>query len=86
MFHAMGMFIYRHRVATVVVAGLFLLGSLALLLRERPLASAVVHGLESEKADRLVETVSGRRPDTTFAVLFQSDSLDPRSPAVQATS
>ncbi len=79
MFHAMGMFIYRHRVATVVVAGLFLLGSLALLLRERPLASAVVHGLESEKADRLVEAVSGRRPDTTFAVLFQSDSLDPRS-------
>ncbi len=45
------------------------------------LSTGNIEGLESERAGRLVDAVTGRRPDTTFLVIFTSPTLAPTRPA-----
>jgi RND superfamily putative drug exporter len=82
MFPALGRFIFRHRIATLVAAGLFLLAVLASLLRGGTLSGARVSGLEASEADAMVAEVTGRDPDTTVVALFRSTTVD--LPAIQA--
>ncbi|MBS1152910.1 MAG: putative integral rane protein, partial [Myxococcaceae bacterium] len=79
MFHALGAIIYRFRWLTLICAGLFLAGSVAMLLRGARLTSGSVKNLEADRADRLVESVIGRRTETTFVAHFRAEGLDPAS-------
>jgi RND superfamily putative drug exporter len=79
MFEALGIFTYRRRWLVLVLAGASLVGAVLMLLRGGTLTSGTIRGLESTRAELLVEEVTGHPTQTQFVVLFRSDALDPRS-------
>lgn len=83
---ALGSAIYRRRWLTLGLAGVFLLGSLAILLEGGELTSGSIRGLEADSAQRLVEGVLGRPLETTVVVIFQAKdpALAPDDQAFQA--
>lgn len=77
MFHALGTLMYRRRWLTLGLAALFLASSVAIVARGARLTSGSVKGLEAERADRLVESVTGHRDETTLAIHFRGPDLAP---------
>ena len=85
MFEVLGATIYRYRWLTLLLAGGFLLGSLAVLLRGGDLTGGTIHGIESERAAQIVASVQGRSGDTTFVAVFKHPTLDARDGAFHAS-
>lgn len=77
MFHALGLTIHTYRRPTLIVAALAVVASIAMLLHGGALTTGSIRGLESGRAQALVDHVRGFPMATTFAVVFQSDTLDP---------
>ena len=84
MFAALGAFIYRKRWATLVVSLLFLVASIAMVARGGKLTSARFGDNEAWQTEHLVEQVVGHATNTTFVVIFHSDTKDPRNEPFQA--
>jgi RND superfamily putative drug exporter len=79
-FERLGAFIYDHRRLTLFVAIAYLVFAAALLVRGGHLGAARIAGLEADQATELADTVTGRREETTFAVVFRSETLSPSDP------
>lgn len=81
MFARLAGFIYRRRWWTLVLSTLFLVASIATLLRGGHLTGGSFGDREAEATQRLVEGVTGHSTDTTFVAVFESadlESTDPR--------
>jgi RND superfamily putative drug exporter len=78
MFERLGPFVVRHARAVLACVGVFMILSIIVLMRGGPLASGVIEGLEARRAEHLADGVTGAQAETTFVVLFHSDSLDAR--------
>lgn len=72
MLESLGAWIYRRRVSVLVVSGLVLLLAIASLLRGGPLTGGSIEGLEADRAQHLIDTLSGHPADTTFLAVFQA--------------
>jgi putative drug exporter of the RND superfamily len=83
MFAKLGSVIYRRRWLTLGLAGLFLLASAGLLVRGGTLTSGVIHDMESERAQGLIEELFGHPLDTMFVAIFQAKDLAPEDEAFQ---
>ncbi len=81
MFERLGHFVVRHAKAVLACVGVFLVLSLLILARGGPLASGVIEGLEARRAEHLADGVSETQAETTFVVLFHSNTLDSRDEA-----
>jgi len=81
MFETLGAFIYRHRWPTLVLAGVFLLASIAMLFRGGDLTGGTIHGTEFERAQQIAAAIQGRSVDTTFVAVFHHPTLDARDGA-----
>jgi RND superfamily putative drug exporter len=75
MFEAWGRWVFRHRRTTLVVSGIFLLVSLALLIHGGHLATKAIHGIEADDAVNLIDRELPSSPASGFTVIFRSDSL-----------
>jgi uncharacterized membrane protein YdfJ with MMPL/SSD domain len=84
MFEALGKLIYRRRWWTLLLAGVFLTGSVLMLLRGGALTSGTFHGIESDRAQRLVADVLGHPVETTFLVILRASKLEPASDAFRS--
>jgi len=84
MFESLGPFVYRHRWATLIASGLFLVVAFVLLFRGGAMTSGHIRGLEAERAQALVTEVLGHPQDATFIAAFSSKDLDPDDDAFQA--
>src|SRR5687767_13065799 len=78
---ALAAFIYRRRVWTLVASSLFLVAAIAMVIRGGRLTGGSFGDREAEKTQRLVEQVLGHSTDTTFIVVFRSETLEPSDPA-----
>src|SRR5450432_2289518 len=76
MFTALAGFIYRRRWWTLAASTLFLVASIAMVLRGGKLTGGTFGDREAEQTQRLVEQVLGHSTDTTFVAVFHSDTLD----------
>lgn len=76
---SLGAFVFRRRWAVLVVSALFLAFAVAGLVPGGTLTSGVIHGLEAERAQRIVDDFTGRPVDTTLLVVLHADGLDARS-------
>ncbi len=81
MFRALGAFAWNRRWLVLIATGVLLVGSLFSLTLAGVLSGGVIHGLESGKADRMIEDVVGRNSDTTVVFLFESKTEAPSSDA-----
>ena len=81
MFEALGATIYRYRWLTLLLAGGFLLASIAALLRGGDLTGGTIHGIESERAQQIAASIQGRSVETTFIAVFHHPTLDARDGA-----
>ena len=81
MFEALGAVVFRFRWIVLFASAAFLALAVAVLVRGGSLTSGVIHGLEAEKAQRVVDDVTGRPADTTFVVVFHAEGLDARDAA-----
>jgi RND superfamily putative drug exporter len=82
MLDALGGFAQRNRGKILVLACLWFVVAAALLSSGLGrLATENIEGLESERAGKLIDAVTGRRPDTTFLAIFTSQTLSPTSAA-----
>jgi putative drug exporter of the RND superfamily len=86
MFEALGAFVFRFRWFVLVGSALFLATSVAVLARGGALTSGVIHGLESERAQRIVDTVSGHASDTMLVVVLHADGMDAHDPRFVAAA
>jgi putative drug exporter of the RND superfamily len=77
MFERLGAFIYANKYLTLVAAIVNLVLASALLVRGGHLGAARIAGLEADRAVVLADGVTGRREETTFAVVFRSDTIPP---------
>ncbi|MHB8420954.1 MAG: MMPL family transporter [Myxococcales bacterium] len=77
MLDELGGWIYRHRFLTLGLAGLCLLLSVLGLARGGQLVSGSIAGLEADRAQALVDQVSGEPQDETFVAVFSARGLDP---------
>lgn len=75
MLGALGRFTYRRRWLVLVLSGLTLLLSGAGLLYGGRLSSGEVHGLEAGEAQRLVEEQLHFPGQSSFTIIFRSDTL-----------
>lgn len=78
--------VHRRAWTTLVVSIVFLAGCLAILVRGGPLAGATMEGLEATHAQEAVDAITGRREETTIAVVFRSPTLAPTSPEFVAAT
>jgi RND superfamily putative drug exporter len=78
-FEALGAFVFRWRRVVLFVSALFLAFAVAGLVRGGTLTPGVIHGLEAEKAQHLIDEFTGRPADTTLLVVLHGDGLDARS-------
>ena len=83
-FERLGAFVYRRRWLTLGVCGLFLVASLLVVVRGGQLTGGRIDGIESERAQAVVEKVLGHTMDTTVVAVFRSKDQDPRNQAFQA--
>jgi RND superfamily putative drug exporter len=82
MLDALGGFAHRHRGKILALACLWFIFAAALLSSGiGRLATENIEGLESERAGKLIDAVTGRAPDTTFLAIFTSPTLSPTSAA-----
>ncbi|HEY1697266.1 MAG TPA: MMPL family transporter [Polyangiaceae bacterium] len=81
MLEALGALVFRFRWAVLVASGAFLAAAVVVLVRQGPLTSGAIHGLESEKAAQIVDAVTGHSDKTTLVVGMHADRMDARSPA-----
>jgi RND superfamily putative drug exporter len=82
MLDALGGFAHRNRGKILALAGLWFIFAAALLSSGiGRLATENIEGLESERAGKLIDAVTGRVPDTTFLAIFTSPTLSPTSAA-----
>ena len=81
MFEALGAIVFRYRWLTLLASAAFLALAVGVLVRGGTLTSGVIHGLESETAQQLVDAVTGHPADTTFVVVLHADGLDAHDPA-----
>jgi hypothetical protein len=72
MFERLGAFVYDRRHFTLFAALGFLALAAVLLLRGGHLGAARIAGLEADRAIELADSVTGRREETTFAIVFHS--------------
>ena len=79
-FETIGAFVFRWRWVVLLLSGAFLVLAVAGLVRGGSLTSGVIHGLESEKAQRQIDAITGRPQDTTLVVVFHRDGADAGSP------
>ncbi len=63
-------FVVERRWWVLVLTGLFIAGAIALLVRGGPLSSGSFRDIESERAEKLVERVTGHANEVTFVVIF----------------
>src|ERR1700723_705605 len=80
MFEWLGAVVFRFRWLVLIASGAFLALAVALLVRGGSLTSGVIHGLEAESAQRVIDAVTGRSADTTFVVVLRGEGLDARDP------
>jgi uncharacterized membrane protein YdfJ with MMPL/SSD domain len=80
MFEALGAAVFRFRWLVLAASAAFLAGALAVLVHGGMLTSGVVHGLEAETAQAVVDGVTHRPADTTFVAVFHAGDLDARDP------
>ena len=83
MFSALAGLIYRRRWTTLVLSTLFLVGSIAVVLRGGELTAGSFGDGEAEQVQRRIEVVLGHSTDTTMVVSFHSETLDPLEPPFQ---
>jgi putative drug exporter of the RND superfamily len=79
-FEALGAVVFRFRWLVLAASAAFLAGSVAVLAHGGVLTSGVVHGLEAETAQAVVDGVTHRPADTTFVAVFHAGDLDARDP------
>ncbi|HXX67598.1 MAG TPA: MMPL family transporter [Polyangiaceae bacterium] len=79
-FEALGAFVFRWRWAVLVVSALFLAFAVAGLVPGGTLTSGVIHGLEAERAQHIIDETTGRPADTTLLLVLHADGLDAHSP------
>ena len=79
MFAALGSFVYRRRRATLVVSGIFLVLSIAMLVRGGPLTGGGFGDNEAERTEALVAEVTGTASNNTLVVIFKSATQAPTS-------
>ena len=77
MYVSLGGFIQRRPWLTLIASLVFLTASLLVVLRGGRLAGAGISGLESDRAQSVVDAIAGRSEETTIAVVFQSSELAP---------
>jgi uncharacterized membrane protein YdfJ with MMPL/SSD domain len=80
MLEGLGAVAFRFRWMVLVSSAAFLAVAVIVLIRGGSLTSGMIHGLESEKAQQIVDAVTGRPADTTFVVVLHADGLDARDP------
>lgn len=80
MYSSLGSFIHRRRWLTLLASAVFLVASVLLLARGGRLAGASMAGLEANRAQSVVDAITGRRHEMTIAVVFQSGDLAPTDP------
>jgi RND superfamily putative drug exporter len=84
MYASLGSFIHRRPWLTLAASALFLAFSMLLLVRGGRLAGASINGLEANRAQSVVDAISGRNDEVTIALLFQSTDLEPTDPEFTA--
>src|SRR3984957_13501605 len=72
-------FVYRRRWSVLVASALALAVAVAVIVRGGTLTGSDFDDTEAQRAEALVTRVIGHPSDTTFVVLFHSDTLDPRT-------
>lgn len=71
----------RHRAIVLGLAGAWFAVAVALISSGLGrLTTRATYGLEADRAEKLLDAVTGRERDTTFVALFSSSTLEPRSP------
>ena len=80
MFERLGALIHARKYVTLFVAIGFLLFASLLLVRGGHLGAARIEGLEADHAVSLADAVTGRREETTFALVFRSSAMGPSDP------
>ncbi len=78
MLEGLGAIVFRFRWLVLVSSAAFLALAVAVLIHGGSLTSGMIHGLEAEKAQQIVDSVTGRPADTTFVVILHADGLDAR--------
>ncbi len=84
MFEALAAAVHRRRFQVLAAAGAFLALSVAILVRGAPLTTGTIEGLESERAQALVDGVAGTPLDTMFVAVFRSPRWGPDDDAFVA--
>ncbi len=81
----LGRFAFERRRSLLAFAGLLLLAAILVVLHGGALGASTIEGLPSDRAQALVDQVTGRPSDTTFVAIFHSEQrLDPDDDAFQA--
>jgi RND superfamily putative drug exporter len=83
-FERLGSWVYRRRWVTLAASTLFLALAVATLVRGGQLTGPTIHGIESERAQAVVEQVLGHTMDTTLIAIFRAEKMDPRNLDFQA--
>lgn len=81
MFERLGAFVYARKYLTLASSLVLLIIAGLLLLRGGQLGAATIVGLEADHAARLTDGITGRREETTLAVVFRSSTLSPSDQA-----
>jgi RND superfamily putative drug exporter len=81
MLEGLGAVVFRFRWAVLLASAAFLVLAVAVLFRGGSLTSGTIHGLEAERAQQIIDRVTGHPADTTFVVVLHADGLDARDPA-----
>jgi putative drug exporter of the RND superfamily len=82
-FARLGAWVVRRRWLTLVLSFVFLAACIVVTLRGGELTGGRIEGIESERAQLVVEEVLGHTMDTTVVAVFHSETLDPRDQAFQ---
>jgi RND superfamily putative drug exporter len=80
MYASLGSFIHKRPWLTVLASAVFLAASVLLLLRGGRLGGASIAGLEADRAQAVVDAITGRREEATVLVVFRSADLAPTDP------
>jgi putative drug exporter of the RND superfamily len=79
LFVAHAHFVYRRRWSVLVASALALVVAVAVIVHGGKLTGSDFDDTEAQRAEGLVTRVIGHPSDTTFVVVFHSDTLDPRT-------
>jgi RND superfamily putative drug exporter len=79
-FATLGSFVHRRRWAVLSVSGALLVAAVAIVLVGGRLTGPTYDESEAERVEALTARVTGHPTDTTFVVVFHSDTLEPWTP------